>query len=117
MAFHIIQEMQPRLLAEEKDTRMGIADLFRPKWKHSNPNVRLDAVKALSNQAVLAEIAKNDEYGSVRCAALKRITDQGVAAEIARNDKTWTIREAAVEYVTDQCVLADVANKDNVERV
>ena len=54
---------------------MFLADLFRPKWKHSKPSVRLDAIKALTDQALLAKIAKTDSDPEVRDAAEKRLTD------------------------------------------
>jgi hypothetical protein len=62
-------KMQPRLCAEEKDTPMGIADFFRSRWKHSNPDVRLEAVKALADQAVLTDMAQNDKHERVRLVA------------------------------------------------
>jgi len=60
---------------------MSLADLFRPKWKHSKPCVRLDAIKALTDQAALAEIAKTDSDPEVRDAAAKRLADLPRAAE------------------------------------
>jgi hypothetical protein len=45
---------------------MAFIDLFRPKWKHSNWQVRETAVKKLTDQAVLDEVAKNDSYWVVR---------------------------------------------------
>ena len=39
---------------------MPIADLFRPRWRHSDWKVRRAAVKDLTDQAVLAGIAKTD---------------------------------------------------------
>ena len=40
---------------------MGLTDLFRPKWKHSDSSVRRAAVKELDDQAALAYVAKNDK--------------------------------------------------------
>ena len=39
---------------------MALSDLFKPKWKHSDPNVRKAAILNITDQKVLAEVAKND---------------------------------------------------------
>jgi hypothetical protein len=39
---------------------MALTDLFRPKWKHSDVQVRIAAVNRLTNQVKLANIAKTD---------------------------------------------------------
>ena len=39
---------------------MGILDkIFKPKWQHNDPAVRLDAVKKLDDQEKLFEVALN----------------------------------------------------------
>ena len=68
--------------------------------------------KNLTDQSVLAEIAKTDEYYSVRRAAVKKLTDQSVLADIAKKDKDSYVREAAVEKLTDQRILAEIALSD-----
>jgi hypothetical protein len=54
---------------------MNFLDLFRPKWKHSQPRVRRAAVEKLTDQALLGEIAKTDSDRDVRMAAVKELTD------------------------------------------
>ena len=66
---------------------MALSDLFKPKWKHSDPSVRLQTIENISDQSVLAFIAKNDTEQSVRYTALQNLTDQEVLAEIALNEK------------------------------
>ena len=85
---------------------MTIANWFRPKWKHSNPDVRQKAVTSLTNQSVLAYIAKNDDHANVRKTANDTLTD------IAKNDKDSKVRLAAVQRVTDQNLLADIAKHE-----
>jgi hypothetical protein len=92
--------MQPRQRAEEKDTRMGIADLFRPKWKHSNPVVCREAVQSLMDQLVLADLAKSDEDAWVRQIAVGRVTAQHALAAAAKKDGHSTVREIAVGRLT-----------------
>ncbi len=55
---------------------MGLMDIFKPKWKHSDPEIRILGVNKLSDQAMLAEVAKGDEDYLVRETAVDRIEDQ-----------------------------------------
>ena len=41
---------------------MALIDLFRPRWKNTKWCVRKAAVGKLADQAVLAEIARNDSH-------------------------------------------------------
>ena len=53
--------------------KMGLFDkLLTPKWKHKDPNVRLEAVKGLDDQEILAEVASNDSYSDIRLEAVKK---------------------------------------------
>ena len=61
---------------------MRFMDLFRPKWKNSNELVREQAVEELTDQAALADVARNDESERVRSSALEKLTDKAVLADI-----------------------------------
>ena len=89
-----------------------LRDLFRPKWKHSNPAMRFAAIARLTDQNALAKIAKTDANQSVRQAAVERLTDENLLAEIALSDTEYVVRQAAVEKLTDQALLADIAQPD-----
>jgi len=82
---------------------------------------RLAAVKDLTDQSLLADLAKNnfkdwdDESKKVRRAALEKLTDLAVLADLAGNDEDDKIRDAAierlhatVETLTDQAALANL---------
>jgi hypothetical protein len=116
-------------------------DLFRPKWKHSEEAVRLTAMRELSDQAVLLDVALHDRSGRVREAAAERLVDPRALAEIARgrgysssemkfaalkrlsegplllevalNALGDDIKLAAVEKLKDQALLVGVAQKSN----
>ncbi len=49
---------------------MAFMDLFRPKWKSSNPAIRQVAVAALQEPALLATVATTDEHPDVRLEAV-----------------------------------------------
>ena len=94
---------------------MGFLDLFRPKWKHSEFSVRREAVEKLTDQNLLAEIAKSDKDSVVRIIAVEKLTDQNLLAEIAKNDKDFDVRRGAVEKLTDQNLLAEVTRIENTK--
>jgi hypothetical protein len=98
---------------------MGIVDLFKPKWKHSDREKRERAVEELTDQTLLTEIAKNDEDARVRTAAVNNpnLTDQILLAEIVKDSVGSDVREAAVEKLADQSLLAGIAKNDEDARV
>ena len=60
---------------------MRFRDLFVPRWQHSNPEVRKNAMSRLSDTSLLRQISEMDNHQMVRDAALaqlERLTDQKV---------------------------------------
>lgn len=94
---------------------MAILDLFRANWKHSNPNKRIEAIKNLTNQNLLADIAKNDKDYSVRQVAYRMLgkeKSQEALADIVKNDEDEKLRKKAVKKLTSRSLLADIAAND-----
>jgi hypothetical protein len=89
---------------------MGFTDLFRPKWKHSNPEVRAEAVRQLGDDqaALLATIARQDADARVRRIAVKRIADTEVLFDVAAHDSDEALREAAAQKAEE--LLLSLAN-------
>ncbi len=99
---------------------MAFKDLFNPKYKHSDPEVRRKALGKLEDQNILAEISKNDEDLAVRMVANKRLgkeNSQDAHADVAKNDMNYEVRKRAVEKLNDQELLADIAKNDENEWV
>ena len=71
------------------------------------------AVEKLTDQALLAKIAVNEENSLVRMAAVYKLTDQALLAKIAVGDNDQYVRSAAVEHLTDQTVLVKIAIEAN----
>ena len=78
---------------------MGIADLFRPKWKHSDAEVRATAVQKLGPEEMeaLVAIASNDDDPAVRRIAIKKIDDPEILAKLAQNDPERTLQRMAAD--------------------
>jgi hypothetical protein len=64
---------------------MGIADFFRPKHRHSDVRVRIEAVRAMTAEdaATLLQIARTDREAAVRRVAIEKIDKADVLAELA----------------------------------
>ena len=89
---------------------IALSDRDRP----NDMLVREAAVKKLTDQRLLSKvIAKynNDFFWKIRQLAVKNLTSQSLLAEIAKNDRDYGVRKTAIEnkYFTDQNDLADIA--------
>src|SRR4051794_20947517 len=76
---------------------MGIADLFRPKYRHSDVRVRTEAVKALTSDdvAILTQVARTDRDIGVRRLAIEKIDEADIVADIAAAESERSLRELA----------------------
>ncbi len=72
---------------------MGLIDLFRPKWKHSNPDVRLAAVEELDTDSnALSEVASRDADPRLRTAALRRIEDPQLLSRLGTEERDEAVK-------------------------
>ncbi|TPV97024.1 MAG: DUF349 domain-containing protein, partial [Myxococcales bacterium FL481] len=91
---------------------MPIADWFRPKWKHSSPARRAEAVREMSAEQrdLIVELARGDSDLGVRQVAVERIEDPEVLRSLASTDTSkvgelaarrareiWAARAAAAD--------------------
>lgn len=92
---------------------MGIADLFRPKYRHSDVRVRAEAVRALTSDdaATLIQIARTDRDAGVRRLAIERIATADVLAEIAAAEREPSLRDLAGERAAELW-LSHACSKD-----
>ncbi len=77
---------------------MNFKDLISPKWKNSNPDIRLQAVKAIDNNnlELLKQLFSTENNTSIRHAIIKKISDEEILSETAVNDKDESIRDTAL---------------------
>ncbi len=82
---------------------MGIADFFRPKHRHSDVRVRLEAVRAMTAEdaATLIQIARTDRDAGVRKVAIEKIDKADVLADIAAAEADERLRERAGERAAE----------------
>jgi hypothetical protein len=93
---------------------MGFLDLFRPKWKHSDPSVRLEAVKGFTTEdaAQLAQVVRQDRDPRVRRVALKKIDDPELLGELAVRDPDESLRRDAAEKASELLLDAALGEDD-----
>ena len=48
---------------------MGLGDLLKPKYKHSNPDIRKKAISKLDDLKLLEEIVRNENNEEVKKSA------------------------------------------------
>jgi Domain of Unknown Function (DUF349) len=78
---------------------MGLLEKLRPqpKWKHTDPSVRLEGLQEIedTDQESLAALATDDPDARVRRAAVARVSDAVVLATILRNEGDASVRDHA----------------------
>jgi hypothetical protein len=78
-------------------------------------DTRVAAIKRVTDEAVLLQIAKNgDEDSNVQVLALGCVDDPDRLADLARTAASYVARKAAVVRVTDQAVLEEIATQRDV---
>ena len=70
---------------------MSLLEPFtKPRWQHSNADVRRAAVAELEDHATLEEVVRNDSDLDVRASALARLDDSGRLDDLIRNPpQSW----------------------------
>ncbi|MCL1822120.1 MAG: hypothetical protein FWG22_04780, partial [Prolixibacteraceae bacterium] len=83
---------------------MGLFDFLKsePQWQSTNPKQREKAFGKITDQTVLAEIAKS-KYGIIT-----RYSEYGVPNGENRDESWDDLRKRAINRLIDQDILADV---------
>ncbi len=91
---------------------MSLLDRLRPRWHHSDPDVRAAAVRELGREEheLLAAVAEHDEDARVRRLAIKKLGDAGVLLGVADRDPDEALRRLAHERAV--ALLTDTAMTD-----
>jgi hypothetical protein len=78
--------------------------LFKPRWQHQNPDIRLQGVSELSPLDAdqlrhLEQLARGDASAAVRAAASARLTDLSLLDHLINHDADTDVRNAAAGQV------------------
>lgn len=95
---------------------MGLIDGLRPKWKNSDPDVRLAAAKELTDVNLLKEIVRTDRDWMVRHHVFMTLKDlnppETVFIELAKTASDEEIRRKAIKKIKDEAALEGIAKND-----
>jgi hypothetical protein len=91
---------------------MGFLDRLKPqpRWKHSDPLVRLQAIAELGDAVVLAELAQHDPDANVRTAAIAKIADSVVLGRVVASDPDRGVQDAAADRLL--ALALDASNSE-----
>lgn len=94
---------------------------FRPRWKHSNPDKRRDALAEISDPAILVEVIVSDGEWFVRHEAFSKLRDfnpdQSHYHRLMREAEDEEIRRKVVKVMTDETELQRVAERDQYQYI
>jgi hypothetical protein len=78
---------------------MGILERLKPqpRWKHSDPAVRLQAISELGDPIELAALAERDPDAKVRKAAIAKVDDPVVLGRVTASDTDPGVQDAAAD--------------------
>ncbi len=78
---------------------MGILDKLKPqpRWKHTDPAVRLLAIAELDDAVELAALAEHDADAKVRRAAIEKVDDPVVLGRVTTSGNDTSVQEAAAD--------------------
>jgi hypothetical protein len=93
---------------------MGILDRLKPqpRWKHTDPAIRLDALRELNDPIELAALAETDPDTRVRRAALAKVSDAEVLGRIVATDADEETRDRAADRLVALAMAADTPEAD-----
>jgi len=88
--------------------------LARTAARDKDERKRAYAAQVLTDQRLLADLARSASDARVRVTAAGNLTDQGVAAALAEGDQDDAVRAAAVGRLTDAALLERFARFDAI---
>jgi len=86
---------------------MGFSDLFKPKWKHSNPKKRLIAVQKMTDMKKLMQIIHESRENALLEAAINNLNDTSLLIEAYKNIHNKYHRSLAISKMSDEILITD----------
>ena len=85
---------------------MSLLNIFRPKWQHSEPEVRVQAILALGpeNQDIFETAVTSDENPEVRSAAVRKLTSITFLREILLKESDTDIKRLAETRMQEEII-------------
>jgi hypothetical protein len=110
---------------------MSIKDLIVPRWKHSNPQVRIQSIRSLESankSEILKHILENDAVPEVRIEAIQLLEDTTLLKQVIQTDNNQDVQKTAVNklnrcyakqvhHITDQALQEELIDAINDEKI
>jgi len=91
---------------------MSIKDFIVPRWKHSNPQVRIQSIRTLetaNKSDVLKQIIENDLEPEVRIEAIQQLEDLNLLKHVIKTDNDPNAQKAAINKL-NKCYANQIYN-------
>lgn len=83
---------------------MKFSDFFKPRWKHSDPRIRAEAIREMESEEhsnSLKDIVLSDNSSDNRKNALKKISDEACLVEIVQRVSDRSLSETAQKKLNE----------------
>jgi len=97
-----------------------LKNLFRPKWRHADARVRLDALSRLhplADAAIIRELALSDSDNNVRSTAIARLNDMALLKQLQQDSSTAignAARQRWIELLCDDSTTPRVTAEETI---
>jgi len=96
-----------------------LKNLFRPKWRHADANVRIDALSRLNplaDAAAIRELAFNDNDDNVRIGAIAKLLDRSLLVPLLAGNGAVTeaARKRWVELLCDEQITPRLSAEEAI---
>ena len=81
-----------------------IFEIFKPKWKHKDKNIRMKAVEELVDTADLLSVAKYDTDTTIRRIAINKLKDKSEIEKLISSEENYENRMVLAEKIENQSV-------------
>jgi hypothetical protein len=91
---------------------MSIKDLIVPRWKHSNPQVRIQSIRSLESadkSEILKQIIENDSAPEVRIEAIQLLEDTQLIKQVIQTDNNQDVQKTAIKKL-NRCYAKQIHN-------
>lgn len=94
---------------------MAFLDVFKPKWKNSNPTLRRMAIERITKLSVLKKIVLTEEDKEIVTIAIGKITDCKVLYSIVQKCQDSKVIKEIITKIKDQKLLYQIAKYGDIE--
>lgn len=94
---------------------MGLGDLLKPKYKHSNPDIRKKAISKLDDLKLLEEIVRNENNEEVKQVALNKMDE--IYISIVESNAPEEEKRDAMRQIRNEDFLIKVVKSYDEDRI